>query len=206
MGGDENLRRTSQDSYRLRNSFSLETPEIVRKSVDRVRSIVKSRASPKRINTTGSFASSHKSRRAGSISSIESPLEDSRKPEEPSLKEVPGIGQGLQTAYILVSPLQGVVGSLATMWSSRSWKASHAIPENEMKLAIDPSLAIFGDDDIFVGVSKLRTWSHKLAEAGNVPGGSQFEYVEIEGAGHFWHDHQKLKILRDEVSKFVQRL
>lgn len=202
MGGDESLRRSSHDSYRSRSSFSHETQEIMRKSVDRVRSIGKARAVPKRLNTASSAASSHKSGRPGSASSIDSPTETATKPEETISKEVPRIGEGLQIAYLLVSPLQGAIGGLATMWSSHSWKTSSTTSKNEMKLAIDPTLAIFGDDDVFVSISKLRAWSQKLAETGN----SQFEYVEVKGAGHFWHGHKQLKILQDEISSFVRRL
>lgn len=209
MGGDENLRRASQESHRSRHSFSVETQEKVRKSVDRVRSIAKTkRSSPKRMNTQGSLASSHKSRgRAVSISSIESRSEEIIKTQEDTpLKEVPGVTKNLQTAYLLVSPLQGIVGSLATMWSSRTWKNNKDITENEMKLVVDPSLAIFGDDDVFVSAHKLRAWSQKLADAGNGTSSSLFQYVEIEGAGHFWHDHQRMRILQNEVSRFVQGL
>jgi alpha/beta superfamily hydrolase len=217
MGGDENLRRASHESHRSRGSFSIETPELVRKSLDRVRSIAKStRSPPKRVNTQGSSvsASSHKSRgRTGSISSTDSPVEDAVKPEEVApLQPVPGIGDDLQTAYLLISPLQGVVGGLATMWSGRPWRSTKSIPENEMKLVVDPSLAVFGDDDIFVGISKLRAWSHRLAEAGSGSESgdgnrsSRFEYVEVEGAGHFWHDQHTMQILREEVSRFTQSL
>lgn len=209
MGGDENLRRASQESHRSRHSFSIETQEMVRKSVDRVRSIAKAKqSSPRRTNTQGSLTSPHKSReRTGSISSMKSHLEEVTKPQEDvPLKEVPGVTRNLQTAYLLISPLQGVVGSMATMWSSRAWKNNKDISENEMKLVVDPSLAIFGDDDVFVSAHKLRAWSHKLASAGNGTSSSQFQYVEVGGAGHFWHDHQRMKILQDEISRFVKDL
>jgi hypothetical protein len=209
MGGDENLRRASQESYRSRNSFSIETQEMVRKSVERVRSIAKStRASPKRVNTQESLASSHRSRgRTGSISSTENPHEEGAKLEEAvPLQAVLGVAHNLQPAYLLISPLQGVVGNLATMWSARSWKITKPIPENEMKLVVDPSLAIFGDNDIFVSISKLRAWAHRMSDAGNGSDYSRFQYVEVEGAGHFWHDYHKMKILQDEVARFVQDL
>lgn len=48
MGGDEDSRRVSHDSYRSRSSFTMETPELVRKSVDRVRSITRANRFPPR--------------------------------------------------------------------------------------------------------------------------------------------------------------
>ncbi len=203
MGGEEDLRRASHESHRSRGSFSIDTPELVRKSVERVRSMGKvKRVSPRRANTHGSIASSHLSRDTPSNSSTEqiSPL------EVVPLKEVIGVGQGLQTAYLLISPLQGVVGSLATMWASKSWRARTAIPENEMKFTVDPTLALFGDDDLFVSAKKLHGWAQNLTEAGSSSGVSQFRYKEVVGAGHFWHDHQALKILVDEVGMFVKDL
>jgi hypothetical protein len=68
MGGEEDIRRASHESFRSRSSFTIEAAETVRKSVDRVRSIGKPkspyspRKSPRRQNTRASFASSHRER------------------------------------------------------------------------------------------------------------------------------------------------
>lgn len=204
MGGEENLRRASHDSYRSRNSFSLETPEMVRKSVDRVRSIGKTkRFSPKRQNTQGSTASSQRAN--GSQSSFEHilPNEGSAKVNDTVVcKEVPGIDTGLQTAYLLISPLQGFVSHLLTLFSSRSWKDQ--IPDHEMKLTVDPSLVVFGDDDVFVSVKRLRSWAGKLSEASK--GSGRFRYTEVSGAGHFWQDFEAVKVLQEEVKAFIGTL
>ncbi|KAE9366972.1 hypothetical protein N431DRAFT_385062 [Stipitochalara longipes BDJ] len=203
MGGEENLRRASHDSHRSRSSFSMETPEMVRKSVDRVRSIGKTkRFSPKRQNTQGSTASS---RVNGSQSSFEHipPEEDPGKIKDTVVcKEIPGIGTGLQTAYLLISPLQGLVSHLLTLWSSRSWKDQ--IPDHEMKFTVDPSLVVFGDDDLFVSAKRLRSWAGKLSEASG--GNGRFKYAEVSGAGHFWQDFEAVKILQAEVQAFVKNL
>jgi pimeloyl-ACP methyl ester carboxylesterase len=177
---------------------------MVRKSVDRVRSIGKTkRFSPKRQNTQGSTASSHIVN--GSQSSFEniSPDERSVKMNDTVVcKEVPGIGTGLQTAYLLISPLQGFVSHLLTLFSSRSWKDQ--IPDHEMKLTVDPSLVVFGDDDIFISVKRLRSWASKLSEASK--GSGRFRYAEVSGAGHFWQDFEAVKALQEEVKAFVETL
>lgn len=120
MGGEEDLRRASHDSYRSRNSFSLEAPEMVRKSVERVRSIGKTkRFSPKRQNTQGSTSSSHRNNGNESQSSFEHiPANDGTSKAEGNVtcKEIAGVGVGLQTAYLLVSPLQGLVSHLVTLY------------------------------------------------------------------------------------------
>jgi pimeloyl-ACP methyl ester carboxylesterase len=121
-----------------------------------------------------------------------------------AIKEIPGIAEIFKTGYLLVSPLQGWVNALATMWSSKS-VGKDKIRENEMKLAIDPTLALFGDSDVFVSVKRLRAWAEKLADAGK-GSRSQFRRREVANAGHFWHDHEALKILQEEIKSFVDTL
>jgi pimeloyl-ACP methyl ester carboxylesterase len=73
-----------------------------------------------------------------------------------------------------------------------------------MKLAVDPSLVVFGDDDVFVSVKRLRSWAEKLSEASN--GSGRFRYAEVKKAGHFWLDSEAVKILQEEVKAFVETL
>ena len=94
----------------------------------------------------------------------------------------------------------------ATMWSSKGWKSHASASEHEMKLSISPTLALFGDDDVFVSVKKLRTWAQKLVDAGNASGPSQFRYAEVESAGHFWHNHEAMKILTGKIATFTREL
>ncbi|TVY56077.1 hypothetical protein LSUE1_G010170, partial [Lachnellula suecica] len=208
MGGEEDLRRASHDSFRSRSSFTIETPELVRKSVDRVRSITRStskRFSPRRQDSHGSFASLYKSRKAESDSSLDQ--KQSRIGEDTdikAIKEIPDISEGLQTAYLLVSPLQGWVNTLATMWSSKS-AGKDTIPDTEMKLTVVPTLALFGNGDVFVSVKRLRAWAEKLGAAGK-GGRSLFRHRQVANAGHFWIDHEALKVLREEVKDFVRTL
>jgi hypothetical protein len=208
MGGEEDLRRASHDSYNSRHSFH--APDSIRKSMDRVRSIGKSkRLSPRRQNTQGSFASSRRSGKSkgnGSQSSLEQDDEILKAPESAAMKEIPGICDDLQPAYLLISPLQGLINNLATMWSSHSGKGKDSISENEMKLAVDPTLALFADDDGFVSIKKLRPWAEKLSNAGKGGKTAQFKYTEVAGAGHFWHDYEAIKILQEDVKTFVREL
>ncbi|CZR56034.1 uncharacterized protein PAC_05922 [Phialocephala subalpina] len=209
MGGEEDLRRASHESPRGRSSFAIEAEDIVRKSVDRVRSITKhhpksdkeKRSSPKRTNTQGSVSSQ---RSFGAASVFSNETDDgspkAEKEEVQVCKPIPGIGTDFRTAYLLVSPLQGLVHNLATMFSAKF------CIEHETKLKVDPTLAVFGDDDVFVSIKKLRTWSERLAETRNGKGDSQFRYVEVSGAGHFWHNRGTIRILQDEIKAFVKAL
>lgn len=208
MGGEEDLRRASHD-LTSRRSFDFYASENIRKSVDRVRSIGKSkRTASKSIAVQGSSASSRESGKSighESQSSLEQKSE-TEKVDGKTCKEVPGIVDGLQTAYLLVSPLQGLVHNLVNMFSTTSRAGKDHISDNEIKFTVDPTLALFGDDDLFVSVKKLRAWAAKLAGAGKEGGTETFRYVEVAGAGHFWHDYQAVQFLQEEVRTFVKHL
>lgn len=108
-------------------------------------------------------------------------------------------------AYLLVSPLQGLVTHLATMslvpsalhgrtrhHEHRGRRDRHGQdPETEAeaecaaeeaKLMRNPTLAVFGDRDVFVSAGKLRAWTARLGTAR----GSLFRGLEVPSAGHFW--------------------
>ncbi|KAJ5659359.1 hypothetical protein N7507_005810 [Penicillium longicatenatum] len=101
--------------------------------------------------------------------------------------------EGLRTStlisYLLVSPLLPPVSSFLTAFTTlsvdvggRSAQARPARPADQLR--VHRTLVLFGDDDTFTPVGKLRRWS---AEFGRMPH-SQFRGCEIEGAGHFWRE------------------
>ena len=202
IGGEENLRRASHDSYRSRSSFTIETPELVRRSVDRMRSIT---TKPPRL---GSSNSSHGlEQRAESEAGMDilslSGERESLTHEGEVLHPVEGIIDNIQVAYLLVSPLVGFVENLAKMWSSKvsifkGKERERETVDNDIKFAVDPTLALFGDDDIFVSIKRLRSWAGKLR--------GEFSYKEIPRAGHFWHDHDARTELRSEINAFAKGL
>jgi hypothetical protein len=207
MGGEEDLRRASHESHRSRSSFTIEASERVRKSVDRVRSIAKSTRFPvSGANSSESFASSYKKNGDEPESSIEhiAPDETISKSEEKATKPIHEIGERLQTAYLLVSPLHGWVSTLATMWSSKLGREKDLEPD--MKFTVDPTLVLFGDDDVFVSVKRLRGWVEKLKEAKTENQSPKFRHREVAGAGHFWHNHEAIRVLQEEVKCFVASL
>ena len=83
--------------------------------------------------------------------------------------------------YLLISPLTSPISTLAApalghkFWS-KSRDGSHDI------IGKHPSLAIYGDQDIFTSAKRIRDWSDQLKAAP----GSRFTSIEIAGAGHFW--------------------
>lgn len=119
-------------------------------------------------------------------------------------------------AYMLVSPLQGIITNLATM--SRSLVSVD--PSAEAKLWQNPTLAVYGSQDVFVSAGKLRDWTARMTESqprqeaeGKRRAGperddrvSRFEGREIDGAGHFWIENGVLRQMMGWVDQFVRGL
>ncbi|KAI0845456.1 Alpha/Beta hydrolase protein [Daldinia vernicosa] len=136
--------------------------------------------------------------------------------EVPCLEHVNNLIR-FRTAYLLVSPPLGFVTNLATMSFSNLWAKKKGGPakthedntkreesevEAEAKLAANPTLAIYGDQDSFLSMKKMRDWATQLSGAE----GSQFRYVEVSTAGHFWIEHGVANVLREAVYSFSARL
>ncbi len=115
----------------------------------------------------------------------------------------------IKISYLLISPLQGLVTKLATMWSeTRRIKTSDLSKnkdltcDSEEKLILNDTLAIFGNEDIFSTNKKLRLWADRLGCEEN----SRFQHVEIVGAGHFWHEEGVVDQMRSHIEEFVSVL
>lgn len=129
-------------------------------------------------------------------------------------------------AYLLVSPLQGVVKNLTTMslptplsnmvrkvWNQLPARPSsrgvedqeqppQALPaEAESKLVQNSTLAIYGDRDNFVSARKLRQWTSRLQALPN----SQFRAHEVSAATHFWQGKFG-RTLRDAIQAYAGSL
>lgn len=217
MGGEEHMRRASHESHR---SFMTEAPELVRRSVDRMISGAKH-------SRGASFDSAQRPRPSSKPESrkLKSPrlstfdfrrqksagMPTSEQETHHAAESAHRVGQNaaehlepfdnlltsIQPAYLLISPLLGPISSLATFFhpSSSGPKSTH--PHHEKKFTIDPTLALYGDDDVFVSVKRLRSWADTLSDGGSFCG------KEIEGAGHFWHAAAARRELRESVEAFV---
>lgn len=137
----------------------------------------------------------------GSISSINSGPKSPQQqqhdplPVELTLPIVPNMTRP-RPAYLLISPLQGVITNLATM----SRAPGHSAAEAQMH--IHPTRAIYGDGDVFVSVKRLRAWKERMEGAKD----SQFLGCEIAGAGHFWVEEGVLPQMVQLVADFAKEL
>lgn len=118
------------------------------------------------------------------------------KPEAKIAIEMPTV------RYLLISPLTPPISALAAPGlGSRFWSRSNGSGQQEV-IGKHGSLAVNGDQDIFTSAKKVKQWAEKLqSEAG-----SGFEHVEVEGAGHFWHEHDVEERLRDAVRDWGRRM
>ncbi|RKF60097.1 putative alpha beta-hydrolase [Erysiphe neolycopersici] len=112
----------------------------------------------------------------------------------------------INVAYLLVSPLQGIVCDLLTLWSFKSWRQRNTLSDKDIKLKLNQTLAIYGEDDVYVSSKSIRNWAEKLAMPENGQEMSQFKFVEIAGAGHFWDNDQSATCLWAEIKDFVKIL
>jgi pimeloyl-ACP methyl ester carboxylesterase len=70
------------------------------------------------------------------------------------------------------------------------------------KLTEHPTLAIYGDKDVFTSPRKLRRWAEQLANVND----SRFTFAEITGAGHFWHENRAEARMKDAIRYWVEDL
>lgn len=101
-----------------------------------------------------------------------------------------------RAAYLLISPLQGLITHLATMSRAPGDEGS------EKKLRDNPTLAVFGNADVFVAASKLRAWTERMEGAN----GSRFTGSQVDGAGHFWVEEGVMDRMSGLVNMFAEAL
>jgi alpha/beta superfamily hydrolase len=217
MGGEEtdpDARRPSHDSPN-RRSFSFES-ERLRRSVDRVRSLGRAphdRSPVKSLPRQDSDLSkcAHSSNDSSS-EDIDTMKESNSTNDRPAQNKMSPVALGdMKVSYLLISPLQGLVTKLATMWT---FKSRHKTKDSsskdqgisdceaEDKLILNDTLAIFGDEDVFSSSKNLRSWACRL----NGKDKSHFCYAEVVGAGHFWHEDGVVDEMRRNLTSFISRL
>ncbi|GJC84444.1 hypothetical protein ColLi_07282 [Colletotrichum liriopes] len=207
VGGDEDTQRKSYEARRsvseTRRSFSIDAEDKIRRGVNELL------AKTKRHHHKGVAVTQEK------LETIPSNHEISVVVEE-----VANLTQ-VRPAYLLISPLQGVITHLATMsflpaapgrglFSRAGKPRDQGAPAfttdhrqmSESKLVENETLALFGDRDVFVPITKLRTWAGRLEGLE----GSHFHGEEVSSAGHFWTEGKVAQVLRDKVCDFAARL
>ncbi|KAG6014452.1 hypothetical protein E4U43_006515 [Claviceps pusilla] len=140
---------------------------------------------------------------AAAAASGVSPEKHPKDDQQPQPERLPAVPHFVspRPAYILISPLQGLVSQLATM-SFLSPRNHGRDDQAEKKLVENPTMAVFGDNDVFVPVSKLRAWTTKLSRTSR----SRFTAWEVPRAGHFWTEEGVLRDMNERVGVFAGSL
>ena len=185
IGGDEpGSPRRSHDGS-VRRSFSLDGEDRLRKGVSEL--LAKRRAkhghSPRRSVSSSGFGNKNARPSSEPVNAPEAAPQATPAITTEEVAKLPAVVNLLvpRPAYILISPLQGLVTHLATMslLPSRHHHHHHRQSNNssssseqqlagaaEAKLVRNPTLAVYGDRDAFVSAGKLRAWVARLtAEA-----------------------------------------
>ena len=101
-------------------------------------------------------------------------------------------------AYLLISPLLPPISSITALPFGLG-ALKYDSDEQSERLSKHPSLAVFGNDDFFTVARKLRKWTQAISARPD----SSFRYVEIEGAGHFWHSQDAQRRLKIAVREWI---
>ncbi|KAF2223725.1 hypothetical protein BDZ85DRAFT_318937 [Elsinoe ampelina] len=153
-----------------------------------------------------------------------------RKDDRMEDDEGEGQGQGVgglvvRPRYLLISPLLPPISGFLSMsltsmlprrlggWLHGSGDKGEGDP-GQAAFTAHPTLAIFGSEDGFTGGDRLVSWSKRMQdEVGrrNKDGGgkaraSEFEYLLVEEAGHFWREEGVEDIMRRRIEEWVSKL
>ena len=109
-----------------------------------------------------------------------------------------------QICYLLISPVLPPAATLATFFSTLSFKGRQAekcmlSKDGCHELAKCPSLAIYGSKDFFTSVKKVGRWGQELSSKP----GSTFRLHQVDGAGHFWREPGVLEQMKKRVREWM---
>jgi pimeloyl-ACP methyl ester carboxylesterase len=104
----------------------------------------------------------------------------------------------LNTHYLLVSPL---LPPISTLTALPLFSPDTDTDEAHLKkFRESPSLAVFGSRDIFTSARRLAAWCEERRGAN-----ARFDWFEVPGAGHFWHERGAMAEANRHVREWVRR-
>ncbi|KAI4160418.1 MAG: hypothetical protein LQ342_005742 [Letrouitia transgressa] len=104
------------------------------------------------------------------------------------------------TYYFFVSPLVPPVSTFLTMGKRLYKSQSHIVH----KLLYNTSTVVLGGNDLLTSEKSLKKWFSKIKlDRGDKEGMQKLQYEVIEGAGHFWKEEGKERLLMNIVGEFV---
>lgn len=106
---------------------------------------------------------------------------------------------GVRTSYLLLSY------PLSVLWALTGFRASPFVRGLEEgvkrgRTTGERWLVVWGDEDQFTGVERLREWGGRLREMG----GGGVEVLEVEGADHFWGARGRKRGMMEGVMRWLE--
>lgn len=218
VGGDEDPRRSQElhgggGGGGSRRSFSMDAEEKIRKGVAELMRAAKGG------HHLG--AHHHRDKKGRNKAEQQKIAKEAGTEAEQEVAKDPEVLPAVEdltmprVAYLLVSPPVGWATNLMTLnlggffgkrpkapkAKEAGATASKDSPERQ-KLVENPTLAIYGDTDVFVAVKKFREWASKLQDEP----GTKFRAHEISTAGHFYIEEGTLQRLVEAVKVFSGEL
>lgn len=224
VGGDEDKRR-SQDHGR--RSFSIDAEDRIRKGVADLMQKAKNHQGHHQGHHYKKKKGSQKENVIPVLKEEDVEVEQEKEPD--NLPPVTGLTPP-RVAYLLISPPVGWATNLMTLnlggpvshfftkrpRSPKTKEKGEADPigvgvlrdtdinthQERQKLVENPTLAVYGDSDVFVTVKRFREWASKLQ---TIPG-SKFRAHEVSTAGHFYIEEGTMQRLIDAIKAFSGEL
>ncbi|KAL1613131.1 hypothetical protein SLS60_001363 [Paraconiothyrium brasiliense] len=121
-------------------------------------------------------------------------------PQPPAIVGMIPAIQVPEVRYLLVSPLTPPTATLAAPGLARGfWNRSG---DEDATLKRHQTLAVFGNQDMFASAKKMREWATRIDEDNHVG----FSSIEVQGAGHFWHEPGVEQQLRETLQFWEKRV
>jgi pimeloyl-ACP methyl ester carboxylesterase len=106
---------------------------------------------------------------------------------------------GLDAHYLLISPLLPPISTLTAL--PLFAPSADADEEAHLKKFREwPTLAVFGGRDVFTSAHRLAAWCEERRKAN-----ARFDWFEVPGAGHFWHERGAMAEANRHVREWVRR-
>jgi pimeloyl-ACP methyl ester carboxylesterase len=102
----------------------------------------------------------------------------------------------INTYYLLVSPLLPPVATLTALPFSSQDNSQHM-----KKLATNPTLAVYGEEDGFTSSKKLNAWGIEISKSN-----PRFQGIEVDCAGHFWREPGVAQELVEHIGNWISTL
>jgi len=103
--------------------------------------------------------------------------------------------------YLLISPLTTSISALAAP-ALASKMLNRSLPSFPDVVAKHETLVVYGNHDVFSSAKKTREWVDWMKGESGVG----VQGVEVNGAGHFWHEEESEGGLRDALRAWQGRV